>query len=158
MLTLIELTACLGSLYSCSNIVQFLDVFESFFESTLSTTTRSLSRYSSQSLRSWFRFLSKSYDWVLIRVCIFSHFCFDESKTYLLVADETVEGKSGKNSHGLSKFYSSTAGCAINGVCFFGMSLVDVQSKTSYLLGVHQVTYNDLDKSRIAASKVKKAK
>jgi putative transposase len=72
------------------------------------------------------------------------------------VADETVEGKSGKHSHGISKFYSSTAGEAINGVCFFGMSLVDVQSKTSYMMGVQQVTYSDLDRRRIALSKAKK--
>lgn len=77
MLTLIELTACLGNLYSVSKLAQFLDVFNSFFETTITTTTRSLSRYSNQSLRTWFRFLSASYDWITIRVHIFGHFCFD---------------------------------------------------------------------------------
>lgn len=158
MLTLAELTTCLGSLYSISKLAQFLDVFGSFFESTITTTTRSLSRYSLQSLRTWFRFLSNSYDWVAIRVHIFSHFCFDPQRIYIYVADESVEKKSGKSSHGLSKFYSSTAAKAINGVCFFGISLVDVKSGTSFVLGVQQVIYNAADKVRIAESKAKKAK
>ena len=123
MLTLPELKACLGNLYSVSKLAQFLDVFTSFFESTITTTTRSLSRYSNQSLRTWFRFLGNSYEWVSIRVHLFSHFCFDSQRVYIYVADESVEGKSGKSSHGLSKFYSSTAAKAINGVCFFGISL-----------------------------------
>lgn len=158
MLTLIELTACLGNLYSVSKLAQFLDVFNSFFESTITTTTRSLSRYSNQSLRTWFRFLSASYDWITIRVHIFGHFCFDVERVYIYIADESVEGKSGKSSHGLSKFYSSTAAKAINGVCFFGISLVDVKSGTSFVLGVQQVIYNAADKLRIAESKAKKVK
>jgi putative transposase len=157
MLTLLELTACLGSLYPISKLAQFLDVFNSFFESTITTTTRSLSRYSNQSLRTWFRFLSASYDWITIRVHIFGHFCFDVERVYIYIADESVEGKSGKSSHGLSKFYSSIAAKAINGVCFFGISLVDVKSGTSFVLGVQQVIYNAADKLRIAESKAKKA-
>jgi len=157
MLTLLELTACLGHLYPASKILQFLDIFDSFFESTITTTTRSLARYSHQSLRSWFRFLRNSYDWIAIRVHIFGRFCFDPERVYIYVADETVEGKSGKSSHGLAKFYSSTAVKAINGVCFFALSLVDVKSKTSFLLGVQQVIYTAADKLRIAESKAKKA-
>ena len=123
MLTLIELKACLGSIYSDSKLVQFVDIFISFFESTITTTTRSLSRYSKMSLRTWFRFLSESYKWVEIRVRFFNHFIFDPSKVYILIADETVEDKVGNCSHGISKFYSGTAGKYIKGVCFFGMSL-----------------------------------
>lgn len=158
MLTLIELTACLGNHYSISKLAQFLDIFTSFFESTISTTTRSLSRYSNQSLRTWFRFLNFSYEWAIIRVHIFRHFCFDSERVYIYVADESVVGKSGKSSHGLSKFYSSTAAKAIKGVCFFGLSLVDIKSGTSFFLGVQQVVYNAFDKVRIAESKAKKAR
>ena len=128
MLTLEEFKACLGIIYSDSKLVQFLDIFSSFFESTITTTTRSLSRYSDISLRTWFRFLAGSFNWVEIRIRIFKHFCsggvpLNSSRVYILVADETVEGKVGKCSHGISKFYSGTAGRAIKGVCFFGMSL-----------------------------------
>ena len=73
-----------------------------------------------------------------------------------MVADETVEGKVGQCSHGISKFYSGSAGKAIKGVCFFGVSLVDTFSRTSFFLGVQQVVYSDADKARIAESKSKK--
>lgn len=156
MLTLKNITACLGHLYSGSKLEQFLDIFNSFFICSIPTTTRSLSRCSSQSLRTWFRFLSESYDWVSIRVHIFGHFAFDSKRVYIYVADESVEGKSGKSSFGLAKFYSSTASKAINGICFFGLSLVDVKSRTSFVLGAEQVVYNEDDKLRIAANKAKK--
>ena len=156
MLTLIELKACLGDIYSGTKLVFFLDVFSSFFESVYSTTTRSLSRYSEMSLRTWFRFLKLNYNWILIRVRLFKHYILDSSKVYLLVADETVEGKAGICSHGISKFYSSTAGKPIKGVCFFGMSLVDTASRNSYMIGVEQVVYSEADKVRIATSKAKK--
>jgi putative transposase len=156
MLTLKNITACLGHLYNGSKLEQFLDIFNSFFICSIPTTTRSLSRCSSQSLRTWFRFLSDSYDWVAIRVHIFGHFVFDSKRVYIYVADESVEGKSGKSSFGLSKFYSSTASKAIDGICFFGLSLVDVKSGTSFVLGVEQVVYNEDDKLRIATNKAKK--
>ena len=92
-----------------------------------------------------------------IRVHIFKHFCFNPSRIYILVADETVEGKVGNYSHGISKFYSGTAGKAIKGVCFFGVSLIDTVTRTSYFLGVQQVVYSDADKARIGESKAKKA-
>ena len=156
MLTLVELKACLGCIYSVAKLVKFLDVFSSFFESIYGTTTRSLSRYSDISLRTWFRFLKLNYDWIFIRVRFFNHYIFNPSKVYILVADETVEGKDGTCSHGISKFYSGTAGKSIKGVCFFGMSLVDTESRTSYMLGVEQVVYSDADRERIAAKKVEK--
>ena len=74
-----------------------------------------------------------------------------------MVADETVESKVGKCSHGISKFYSGTTGKSVKGVCFFGMSLIDTVSRTSFFLGVQQVVYSDADKARIAESKAKKA-
>ena len=156
MLTLLELKTCLGTIYSDVKLVKFLDIFNSFFESIYCTTTRSLSRYSEMSLRTWFRFLKLNYNWILIRIRFFNHFIFDPSRVYLLVADETVEGKAGKCSHGISRFYSSTSGKPVKGVCFLGMSLVDTVSRNSYMLGVKQVVYSEADKARIAAEKAKK--
>jgi len=138
MLTLNEVQLCLGSLYSDTKIAKFVDIFNGFLESGL-TITRGISRYTSWvSQRSWFRFLSLSYDWVGIRVRLLKHFCFDSGKVYLLVAGETVEAKSGICSHGLSMIYSSTAGKSINGVCFLGMSIVDTSSRSSYFEGIEQ--------------------
>jgi hypothetical protein len=55
------------------------------------------------------------------------------------VADETVEVKSRKKNHGLDYFYSSIEGQPIAGICFFGMSLVNVQSGVSYFSGDYTI-------------------
>ena len=154
MLTLIDLKQCLGMLLSETKIKYLLDIFSSFFQVSYAASTRS--RYSLYSLRSHFRFLSSVYDWVSVRVRLFERFSFVKTATYIVVADETVEGKSRDKTFGLDKFYSSTAGKPIAGVCFFGLSLVHVQSGLSSFMGVLQVVYSLADKVRIAVAKEKK--
>jgi putative transposase len=119
-------------------------------------TTRSLSRYSEYSLRHLFRFLSSSIDWVSVRVLFFARFLFSTTGTYILAVDETVEGKSGKCSHGLSKFYSSCSKHPIKGICISALSIIHVGTKKSFMIHVVQVVYNQLDKLRIAEEKLKK--
>jgi hypothetical protein len=42
----------------------------------------------------------------LIRNLIFNSFFYEQDKVYLAAIDETVEGKSGKSTHGKGYFYS----------------------------------------------------
>jgi putative transposase len=72
-----------------------------------------------------------------------------------LAVDEVVEGKSGRHSHGLAKFYSSCSQKSIQGICFFALSLIKVRTKQSFLLNSLQVVYSQEDKQRIAAKKEK---
>lgn len=156
MLDIISLTVCLGSILKPSQVTQLLDIINAFYLVPYATTTRSLSRYTDCSLRSLFRFLSAQYDWVTISVRFFHFFrCFDPTARYFLAGDETVEGKSRSKTFGISRFYSSTHGGTISGICFFGMSIIRVSSGTSYFLGAGQVSYNSEDKARIAAAKLK---
>ena len=94
-------------------------------------TTRSLSRYSDYSLRHLFRFLNQDINWTYICVLFFAHFDFNKNTEYILATDETVEGKSGKHTYGISKFYSSCAKQAIKGISISALSLIDTKSKTS---------------------------
>jgi putative transposase len=153
MLHLLSFRACLSGVLSDAKISVLFDILNAFFQVSYSVTTRSLSRYTQSSLRTLFRFLKEEYDWIGIRVRLFRDYCWKKGDSYLLVADETVEGKSRKKSHGLDYFYSSIAGQPIAGICFFGMSLVSVQSGVSYFLGAYQVLRTVEDKARIAAQK-----
>ncbi len=155
MFDIINITACLNGLLRPTQIAQLLDIISAFYLILYGTTTRSLSRYTDQSLRSLFRFLSVAYDWVAINIHIFNHFCFVPDCRYILAADETVEGKSRSKTFGISRFYSSTSGGTISGICFFGMSLICISSGTSHFLGAYQVCYTPADKVRIAAAKLK---
>jgi putative transposase len=67
---------------------------------------------------------------------------------YIVAIDETTEGKSRDKTHGIGHFYSSTAGKAINGICMFGFSLINVSTGKSIFLDVEQVIYNEQDNRR----------
>ena len=87
---------------------------------------------------------------------IFKAFAFNEKDVYIVVVDEVVEGKSRKKSYGIDNFYSSICGQAIRSISFCGLSLVNVNTRTSYNLGVEQLVYTTADKARIKESKTKK--
>ncbi len=86
---------------------------------------------------------------------LFKTFIYDKNAHYLVAVDEVVEGKSGAASFGLDRFYSSCQQKTIQGVCFFALSLINIHTKSSYLLNILQVVYSADDKSRIAAQKEK---
>lgn len=141
---------------SSSNIRTLYCLVKCMFCVRSKVTTRSLSRYSNYSLRHLFRFLNKNIDWLCIRILLFIGFEFSSSSTYIFATDETVEGKSGKYSYGLSQFYSSCDKQPIKGICVSALSLIEVESKTSFMIDIEQVVYSEADKLRIAEDKAKK--
>lgn len=133
-----------------SNISILYSLINSIFCVRFQVTTQSLSRYSEYSLSTLFRFLRCEIDWLSIRTFLFIDLSFDLNRTYIFATDETVEGKSGKCSYGLSKFYSSSIEKPINGICFSSLSLIDVESKTSFMI---HLVHNQFNRLRIAAEK-----
>ena len=57
----------------------------------------------------------------------------------ILVADETIVSKSGKETYGLGYFYSGIDSKAIKGISFLSFSIVDVESRRAYLLFTKQM-------------------
>ena len=160
MFNLGTLSVCLHPILSRAEIALLLDLFTSFLTVSQKITTLSLARVSKYSVRTLHRFFNGQYNWVEMRVRLFNQFLFPslcKNNVFLLVGDETVEGKSGKWTYGTARFYSSCAQMAIPGICFFGISLVHVESGVSFLMGILQVVYTLMDKQRIAADKVEKA-
>lgn len=154
--SLLSFLSILKTTTSGSNIRTLYSLINSIFCVRSKVTTRSLSRYSNYSLRHLFRFLSKEIDWLSIRILLFIEFDFISSSTYIFATDETVEGKSGKHSYGLSKFYSSCDKQPIKGICVSALSLIEVETRTSFMIDIEQVVYSQTDKLRIAADKAKK--
>lgn len=103
-------------------------------------TTLGLSRWtekggSHRTLQRWFQ---TSLDWgCLLWAVIHSHL-LDPEGEYFLAADDVVVGKSGKETHGLGRFYSSLAGGVIPSLSFLVVSLIDVKQRRSYPLQVEQ--------------------
>lgn len=156
MLLITNICKVISPVLAGANLKNFCDLCNAFFYNNYKITTRSLSRYTTCSLRQIFRFLSVSiYCWVSIRFSLFKNHCYDKNKHYILVVDEVVEGKSGKESYGLNKFYSSVAEKSITSVCFFNLSIVETTTKTPYSLALSQVLVTEEDKKRIALAKQK---
>ena len=153
MLPLTELTIILQDQLVLSNVRILLDILECFYCVEGKTTTRSLSRYSGYSLRTIFRFLKEDIDWLGLRLLIFQKFIYKDSNTYIVAADEVVEGKSRKQSYGLWTFFSSILGHPIRGICFCGLTIIDVEKRKSFVIGVEQLVYTEEDKARIAKQK-----
>ena len=64
---------------------------------------------------------------------------YDPDDVYLLAGDETVVPKSGDETYGLSRFFSSIIGKTIRGLAFFAVSLISVNQRRSYPLLIEQI-------------------
>ena len=148
-----QITIALQAIMSNANIRIFLSLAKSFLCVRYQTTTRSLSRYSSYSLRHIFRFLSQQHCWLHVRLRLFKSFFYFSDRSYILAVDEVVEDKSGHSSFGKGRFYSSCHQRVIPSVCFFALSLIDVSTGSSFLLHILQVFHTEADKNRIALKK-----
>jgi len=83
--------------------------------------------------------ISVELPWSRINLKLFQRFIWKENTgdLYALIGDEVIEQKAGKCTHGLRKFYSSTAKKAVNGVSFFGFSWVNLRTgKSAPVLGL----------------------
>jgi hypothetical protein len=149
MLPITELGITVQDLLIPSNVQILLDILESFYYIEGKTTTRSLSRYSKYSLRTLFRFLGEDIDWLGIRLLIFQKLIYKELNTYIAAVDEVVEGKSRRKSYGIATFFSSILGKPIRGICFCGLTLIEVETRRSFIIGLDQLVYTKEGKIRI---------
>ena len=156
MLPITELTIASQELLSASNIRIFLDIIKSIYCVEGKITTRSISRYSIYCLRTLFRFLDIDINWIRLRLSVFKQLIYKADTVYIAAIDEVVEGKSRSDSHGIGTFYSSILGQPIRSISFCCISLIDVSSRTSHILGVEQLIYTKEDKVRIANQKADK--
>jgi hypothetical protein len=75
-------------------------------------------------------------------------------EVYLLVGDEVVATKAGKQTYGLDRFFASLYGKPVPGLAFFALSLVSTQQRRSFPIRLEQVVRSDAEK---AASQAKAA-
>jgi putative transposase len=151
-----KIALVLSTVLNVTNTAILVDIITSFLTVSGAITTRSLARYSNRSERSWFRFLAEDYDWIKARVALFSKFSHDANAIHFLAFDETMEGKSGKSTHGIDRFYNSIIKIAERGIGFGACSLVNVETGVSYFIGLRQVVRTAEDKARTALQKEQK--
>jgi putative transposase len=135
-----ETVAILQACFSGANLQNFAQIVHSILILSRPVTMLSIARAGELSYRTIQRFYGLSeVPWLVLNLTLFQRFIYQADQLYLLVADETVEGKAGKQTAGIGSFYSSTVQKVIPGICFLVFSIIDVRSRWSYYLGCQQL-------------------
>lgn len=108
------------------------------------------------SYRTIHRFFHTTLDWSKIQWLFFQHFLYRPDAVYLLAGDESVVSKSGKHTYGIGWFFSSILNCAIPGLAFFSIAILDVAKRRAHPLSVKQVIRSEEEKEHTRKRKHKR--
>jgi putative transposase len=135
----------------CSRIMnQLMIMTEAMLSMTGRVTMLGLSRWTDKggSYRTVQRFFNENIDWSKLRWLLINHHLGSRfQKVFILISDEVVITKSGKQTHGLGRFFSSIQNQMVKGFCFINVSLVDVETGNSYPLAAEQLVREDVKKT-----------
>jgi putative transposase len=138
------LTALLQNLepiVAATILQQMNRIIEAMLSMSGRITMLGLSRWTTKggSYRTIQRFYHSSLCWVEMQWIFFTRQLWKASDEYLLVGDEVVVDKAGKETFGLGRFFSSIHQRPVSAISFFAFSLVSVQERQSYPLQVTQI-------------------
>jgi hypothetical protein len=155
MTEILALLQDIAPLISKTTLRQLSRVILGMLMMTGRVTMLGISRWTGQggSYRTIQRLYHTGIPWAEVMWTFFLKWFWDPKDEYLLVGDEVVCSKAGKETYGLDRFFSSIQQRPIAGLAFFAFSLINVREEKSYPVKIDQVVRNDAEK---AASKAKK--
>ena len=139
---IIAVLEALSPVLSTRELKHFRIMVEAIIAMTGRVTMLGISRWTEQggSYRTVQRFFKGNYHWSELRwLLIKQHLRSTLVGTWILIGDEVVITKSGKETHGLGRFYSSIQNQAVSSLCFINLSLLNVESRRSYPLVAEQL-------------------
>jgi hypothetical protein len=142
MFEIIAILEALSPSLSTKNLKHLSLIIESTLSMTGRVTMLGISRWTEKggSYRTVQRFFEEKHQWAELRwLLIKSHISEKCLGTWILIGDEVVITKSGKQTHGLGRFFSSIQNQAVPGLCFINISLLHVESRKSYPLLAEQL-------------------
>jgi putative transposase len=157
---ILSLLACFETLASATACRQLSVIAQAMFAQTGRITKLSLSRWTERggSYRTINRFFATRLNWAQMLVKFFQTHLFDPESEYILAGDETVIGKSGRETFGIDRFFSGLRGQVIKGLSFFVFSLCNVQERKAYPLMVKQIVRSAAEKEAIKERKLASAR
>src|SRR6476646_5914410 len=102
------------------------------------------------SYRTVLRFFHTVIPWATVFWVFFRRHLFCPEDVYLLAGDEVVISKSGKETYGLDRFFSSLLSKPITGLSFFTLSLVSVNQRHSFPIQIEQVIKSEIEKISVS--------
>lgn len=110
------------------------------------------------SYRSVQRFYYTVLPWALLHWQFFKTHLYQAEDEYIMVGDECVVPKAGKETYGLERFFSSLYGKPIPGLAFFSVGVVNTREGRAYPLQVAQMHGPEYGKGPGAGPSVQKKK
>ncbi len=157
---ILSLFACFQPLVAFRTVRHFAIITEAVLAMSGRITMLGISRWTNKggSYRTVQRFFSSVLPWTELLVRFFSTHLFDGETEYVLAGDATTVTKSGKETHGIDRFFSGVKGQVVKGLEFFVFSLVDVRQRKSYPLAVKQMVRTEAEKEAIRKRKKERLK
>ena len=153
MIDILALLQHLSPYVDMTTIRQMSRIILAMLAMTGRVTMLGISRWTEEggSYRTVQRFFHTVIPWAMLFWLFFQRHLLDPQATYFLAGDECVVTKSGKETHGLDRFFSSLYGKPVPSLAFFALSLVHVQERRSYPMMVEQVMRTEEEKKAAKA-------
>ena len=157
---IVTLLACCSTLTTSVSLRHLAIIAQAILTMTGRVTMSGISRWSEEggSYRTIQRFFADKLPWHALKVKFFETHLFNPNHEYILAGDETIVSKSGKQTFGIDRFYSSLRGQVIRSLGFLVFSIVNVVECQAYPLMCEQRIKEKSAKSPKTTKKKKKRK
>ena len=137
---IIVVLECLSQCFDKTTLRQLTGIVPAMLAMTGRVTMLGISRWTDKggSYRTVQRFYNSAIAWAKVNWIFIRHHLLDPTDTLLIGGDESVVTKSGKQTYGLDRFFSSLYGKPVPGLSFFSLSLISVKARTSYPVMMEQ--------------------
>jgi putative transposase len=137
---ILTLLACCSTLLSSTSLRHLAIIAQAVFSMTGPVTMLGISRWTEKggSYRTVQRFFAEKLEWTAVQVKFFETHLFNPEQEYILAGDETIVSKSGYQTFGIDRFYSSLRGQVIRSLGFLVFSMVSVSECQAYPLMCEQ--------------------
>jgi putative transposase len=138
---ILSLLQCLLPQINATTMGQLNQIILAMLAMSGRVTMLGISRWTGMggSYRTMLRFFHTEIPWATLFWLFFRKHLWRKNEVYLLAGDEVVVSKSGKQTYGLERFFSSLASKPISGLSFFVLSLVSVEQRHSFPIQLEQV-------------------
>lgn len=159
MVAILPLLRCLYPAVTLTTMRQFGRIVLAILAMTGRVTMLGIARWTGAggSYRTVQRFFHTVIPWATLFWLFFRTHLYRADEVYLLVGDETVVTKAGKQTHGLDRFFASLYGKAVPGLAFFSLSLVSIQQRRAFPIQIEQVVRTPEERAAARAKAQRRA-
>jgi hypothetical protein len=141
MSNILPLLECLVPEINITTMRQLNQIIMAILAMTGRVTMLGISRWTANggSYRTVCRFFHTVIPWAGVMWLFFQRHLWCQKDTYILAGDEVVISKSGEETYGIDRFYSSLFNQPILGISFLALSFISVEKRHSFPIKIEQI-------------------